>query len=84
MTINATHATRAQDDPDGTQGRGATTTAPPERRRTQPASSILGLLLRRELTEDFPKMSPQFLIQHLTTTLWNKHKLIFAVPSRIV
>jgi hypothetical protein len=25
----------------------------------------LRLLLRRELTEDFPKMPPQFLIQHL-------------------
>ncbi len=40
----------------------------------------LRLLLRRELTEDFPKMPPQFLIQHLTTALWNKHNMIFAVP----
>src|SRR5271169_1395266 len=44
----------------------------------------LRLLLRRELTEDFPKMPPQFLIQHLTTALWNKHNMIFALPSRMV
>src|SRR5271155_3222562 len=42
------------------------------------------LLLRRELTEDFPEMPPQFLIQHLTAALWNKHNMIFAVPSRMV
>jgi len=44
----------------------------------------LRLLLRRELTEDFPEMPPQFLIQHLTAALWNKHNMIFAVPSRMV